>query len=73
MAAAIARRLDRAALLRWLAAGSAWGLALATFFFAFNVPSCGLPCPADVAATTGVCVATGWLTIGPFAAFAGGR
>ena len=73
MAQAIARRLDRAAYLRWFSAGAAWGATLAAFFLAFNAPSCGLPCPRDAAALTAVCVATGWLTVGPFAAFAGGR
>ena len=73
MAHAIARRLDRGALLRWFFAGSAWGLTLAAFFLAFNAPSCGLPCPDDAAFLTALCVGTGWLTIGPFAAFAGGR
>jgi hypothetical protein len=66
-------RFDRSFFTRLLFAGSAWGLTLAAGFFALNASSCGLPCPADVAATTGVCVATGLVTIGPFAAFAGGR
>ena len=73
MASAIARRLDRSALLRWFAAGIAWGLTLAAFFLAFNTRQCGLPCPDDAAFLTGLCVVTGWLTIGPVAAFAGGR
>ena len=73
MALAVARRLDRGALLRWFAGGGAWGLTLAAGLFAINAPQCAPPCPADVAVTTAICVATGWLTIGPFAAFAGGR
>ncbi|MEJ2374001.1 MAG: hypothetical protein P8Y71_00885 [Pseudolabrys sp.] len=73
MTLAVARRPDRSALVRWFFAGGAWGLTLAAYFFAVNTPSCGLPCPSDVAVTTGICMATGWLTIGPFAAFAGRR
>jgi hypothetical protein len=73
MASAIARHLDRGAFLRWFSAGGAWGLTLAAFFVAINTPSCGLPCPADVAVTTAICVGTGLLTIGPFAALAGRR
>jgi hypothetical protein len=70
MTFAIARRFERGTLTRLVFAGSAWGLALAAGFIALNVPQCGLPCPADVAATTAICVGTGLLTIGPFAAFA---
>ena len=70
MALAIARRLDRAALARWFAAGSAWGLTLAAYFVAVNMPSCGLPCPDDAVVMTALCVGTGLLTIGPLAALA---
>jgi len=70
IAHAIGRRLDRAALRRWFSAGTAWGLALAAFFLAFNARSCGLPCPDDAAFITTLCVGTGLLTIGPMAAFA---
>lgn len=70
MAAALALRLDRAALTRVLLAGSAWGLMLAAGFVAMAVWQCGLPCPDEVAFTTMTCVGTGILTIGPLAAFA---
>lgn len=66
-------RFDRNFCARLVVAGSGWGLTLAAGFFALNVPQCGLPCPADVAVTTGICVATGLVTVGPFAAFAGRR
>ena len=69
MAFAIAIRLDRGALVRTVFAGSAWGLTLAAGLFAINAPQCGLPCPADIAVTTAICIGTGLLTIGPFAAF----
>lgn len=63
-------RLDRRAMLRWLAAGTAWGLALAAGFFGIAVWQCGVPCPDDIAVVTLTCVGTGLLTLGPFAAFA---
>ncbi len=71
MARALAHRFDRTFAARWLAAGGAWGSTLAAGFFALNASACGLPCPEDVAATAGICVAVGLLTMGPFAAFAG--
>ena len=71
MAFTIASRFERSALTRLVCAGSAWGITLAACFIAFNVPQCGLPCPADVAVTSAICVGTGLLTIGPFAALAG--
>jgi hypothetical protein len=70
MGLAITLRLDRNALKRWVAAGSAWGLTLAAFFFALDLRQCGLPCPADLVFTTMLCVGTGIATIGPLAAFA---
>jgi hypothetical protein len=73
MTFAIAHGFARSALTRLVLAGSAWGLALAAGFIALNAPQCGLPCPADVAATTAICVGTGLFTIGPFAAFAARR
>lgn len=71
MPRALVQRLDHAFAARWLAAGGAWGLTLAAGFLAFNASSCGLPRPEDVAATAGICLAAGLVTIGPFAAFAG--
>lgn len=70
MVSAIAHRLDRGALLRWFAGGTAWGLTLAAGLSALNASTCGLPCPDDVAFMTTLCIATGLLTIGPFAALA---
>jgi hypothetical protein len=70
MAYAITRHLDRGALARWFIAGNAWGLTLAAFLLARNMQACGLPCPDDAAFLTALCVGTGLLTIGPFAAFA---
>jgi len=70
MASAIVRHLDRGALLRWFVGGGAWGLALAAGLLALNASTCALPCPDDVAFMTKLCIATGLLTIGPFAAFA---
>jgi hypothetical protein len=71
MAAALALnfRLDRVAMLRWLAAGTAWGLALAAGFYGIALWQCGIPCPDDVALTTLTCVGAGLLTLGPLAAF----
>ena len=73
MSAVIAQRFPRGALTRMAVAGGAWGLMLAAGLFALNVPQCGLPCPADVAVTTAVCIGTGIVTIGPLAAFAAWR
>ena len=73
MAFAIASGFERSALTRLILAGSAWGLTLAASFIALNAPRCGLPCPTDMAATTAICVGTGLLTIGPFAAIAARR
>jgi len=70
MASAIVPRLDRAALLRWFVAGGAWGLTLAAGLLALNASTCGPPCPDDVAFLTTLCIGTGLVTIGPFAAFA---
>jgi hypothetical protein len=69
MIVAIAQRLDRHATMRMIAAGGVWGLTLAAGFFALNASQCGLPCPADLAVTTIICIATGIVTIGPLAAF----
>lgn len=69
MNAAVAYRFDRHALMRMLAAGTAWGLTLAAGLFVPGTLQCGLPCPADVAFTAAVSVVTGILTIGPLAAF----
>jgi len=69
MAVAILHRLDRNAMTRMLAAGTAWGVMVAAGFLALGAAQCGLPCPDDVAVTTAVCVATGIGTIGPLAAF----
>jgi len=72
MAVAIARLGNSA--LRWIVfAGGGWGLTMATGFLAINVPQCGLPCPADVLTMTAICVGTGMLTVGPFAAIAARR
>ncbi len=62
-------RLGRTAMLRWLAAGTAWGLALSAGFFGLALWQCGIPCPDDVALTALTCVGTGLLTLGPLAAF----
>ena len=70
MVSAIAQRLDRGALLRWFIAGSTWGLTLAAGLLALNASTCGPPCPGDIAFMATLCIATGLLTIGPFAAFA---
>jgi len=69
MGIAIARRLDRDAVTRMFAAGTAWGLTLAAGLFALGAWQCGLPCPGDVVITTALSVAAGIVTIGPIAAF----
>ncbi len=66
---AVACHLDRNAVTRMLAAGTAWGVALSVGLTALNAMQCGLPCPGDVAFTTAISVAAGVLTIGPIAAF----
>jgi hypothetical protein len=73
MAFAIAIRFNRGTLARIVFVGSAWGLTLAAGLFAINAPQCELPCPADFAVTTAICIGTGILTIGPLAAFAARR
>jgi hypothetical protein len=73
MAFTIAHRFKRSALAQLMLAGSAWRLTLAAGLIALNVSHCGLPCPADVAVIIAICVGTGLLTIGPFAAFAAQR
>ncbi|MFN3656447.1 MAG: hypothetical protein ACK4UO_04220 [Pseudolabrys sp.] len=62
-------RLGRTALLRWLTAGTAWGLALAAGFYGMALWQCGLPCPDEAAFMALTCVGTGLLTLGPLAAF----
>lgn len=73
MATALALRsshFDRTVLLRGALAGTAWGLALSAGFVGIALAQCGrLPYPDGVALTTLVCVATGLVTMGPFAAF----
>jgi hypothetical protein len=69
MSFAAARRFDRHAAVRMLAAGTAWGLTLSVGLFTPGTLHCGLPCPGDVVFTTSLSVAAGILTIGPIAAF----
>jgi hypothetical protein len=71
MVFAIAQRLDRAAITRMVVAGGAWGLALAAGLAGTDALQCGLPCPGNLALTGALGVATGILTVGPVAAFAG--
>lgn len=58
-------RLTCAAVLRALAAGSAWGLLLTAGFAAMALWNCGVVCLDDVAVTAGTSIAAGILTIGP--------
>ena len=64
---------NRNALARMALAGGAWGVTLASRFFAMNALQCGLPCREDAAVTAAICVATGIGAIGPLAAFAAPR
>jgi len=68
MPLALPIRFDGAVLRRMIAAGGAWGIALAVGFFAIGYAQCGLPCPEDAAVTTLVCIGAGIVTIGPLAA-----
>jgi hypothetical protein len=65
----VVHHFDSHALMRMLAAGTAWGLMLAAGLFAPGALRCGLLCPGDVAFTTAISIVTGILTIGPLAAF----
>ena len=67
------RGLDRGAVLRMVAAGTAWGLVMATGFVGLALWNCGVVCLDDVALTTSTSIAAGILTIGPLAAFSGKR
>jgi hypothetical protein len=67
------QRLDRRAALRILAAGSAWGVVMATGFLGYALWSCGGVCLEDVAVTTATSIGAGIFTIGPLAAFGGRR
>lgn len=67
------RGLDRRAVLRTVAAGTAWGLVMATGFIGLALWNCGVVCLDDVALTTSTSIAAGIFTIGPLAAFGGRR
>jgi hypothetical protein len=67
------QRLDRRAALRMLAAGSVWGVVVASGFVGYALWSCGELCIDDVALTTSTSIVAGILTIGPLAALGGGR
>lgn len=60
----------KAELLRWLAAGTAWGIATSAGLAGFTAWNSGMFCIPDVLATTTLAVAAGILTIGPIAAYA---
>ncbi len=61
------RRPTTTTLVRALAAGSAWGLAVTAGFTAMALHNCGMICPDDVAVTAATSVGIGVLTIGPLA------
>jgi hypothetical protein len=66
-------RRHHGAALRLLAAGTAWGVVMATGFIGYALWSCGGVCLEDAAVTTATSIAAGILTIGPLAAFGGAR
>jgi hypothetical protein len=67
------RRIDRRAVLRMLAAGTAWGIVMTAGFAGFALWNCGSLCAEDVAVTAVTTTAAGILTIGPLAAFGANR
>jgi hypothetical protein len=63
-----ARRLPPGAIKRGVIAGLSWGLAVGVALPALGFIACGTICLSDVAITTGLSVAAGLATFGPFAA-----
>ena len=62
-------RLTRRTATRAVAAGSAWGIAVAAGFTAYAWASCGVICLDDVLVTGATAVAAGIVSVGPLAAF----
>jgi hypothetical protein len=62
-------RCTAPALLRGVAAGTLWGVAVAGFFLGRAFLDCGMVCVDDVVMTGSTCILAGVLIIGPLAAF----
>ena len=65
-------RVGRRAMLRGLAAGSAWGLAVAAGLLGLAFYQCGTICLGQILDTASLAVAAGVVAIGPVAAFGRG-
>ncbi len=63
-------RLTKSEILRLLAAGTIWGLAMSAGLTGLTMWNYGMVCIDDVLATTLVAVAAGLLTLGPIAVYA---
>ncbi|WP_207211375.1 hypothetical protein, partial [Rhodoplanes serenus] len=68
IAARLGLRLDRGALVRMVAAGSAWGLVVSLGLTAARAWSCGTICPDAAALDAVVTAGLGIVTVGPLAA-----
>jgi hypothetical protein len=65
----LAPGLDPRMLMRGIAGGTAWGVAVAVALLALSFYQCGTICLGQIVETTVLSVAAGILTIGPLALF----
>lgn len=63
------RKLDRATVLRGIAAGTAWGAVVAAALLGLSFYRCGGVCLGQIVETTALSVAVGVVAIGPVAVF----
>jgi len=61
--------IDRAAIVRGIAGGGAWGMIVASALLGFSFYRCGSICVGQIVETTTLAVASGVVAIGPLAAF----
>jgi hypothetical protein len=59
--------LDRPAILRGLAAGTAWGIAVASALLGLSYYRCGGVCLSQIVETAALSVAAGIVAVGPLA------
>ena len=62
-------RLTKSELLRALAAGTAWGLAMSAGIAGMTFWNYNMVCSDDIAMTTAISITAGVLAIGPLAAY----
>jgi hypothetical protein len=60
---------DRGTVLRGIAAGAVWGIAVATALLGLSLYRCGGICLGQIVETAALSVAVGIVTIGPLALF----